>query len=70
MFHQPHNTNSLRDTGHNTMHMVFEGELALKLHVKDVDDILDLKFDSKLTLLVCFYKGVHTLLVCYSLAAP
>ena len=34
--HQPQNTNSLRDTGNNTMHMVFEGELAVKLQAKDV----------------------------------
>ena len=35
-FNQPQNTNSLRDTGNNIMHMVFEGELAVKLHAKDV----------------------------------
>ena len=37
MIHQPQNTNSLRDTGNNTMHMVFDGELAVKLHAKDVE---------------------------------
>ena len=37
MFHQPQNTNSLRDTGNNTTHMVFEGELAVKLHAKVVE---------------------------------
>ena len=31
MFHQPQDTNSLRDTGNNTTHMVFEGELAVTL---------------------------------------
>ena len=36
-FHQPQNTNSLRDTENNTMHMVFEGEICVKLHAKDVD---------------------------------
>ena len=36
-FHLPQNTNSLRDMGNNTTHMVFEGELAVKLHVKDVE---------------------------------
>ena len=36
MFHQAQNTNSLRDTGNNPTHMVFEGELAVKLHAKDV----------------------------------
>ena len=35
-FHQPQNTNSLRDTGDNTTHMVFEGEPAVKLHTKNV----------------------------------
>ena len=37
MFHQPQNTNSLRDTGNNTKHMLFECELAVKLHAKDVE---------------------------------
>ena len=36
-FHQPQNTNSLRDTENNTMHMVFEGELAVKLLAKDFE---------------------------------
>ena len=36
MLHQSQYTNSLRDTRNNTMHMVFEGELAVKLHAKDV----------------------------------
>ena len=36
-FHQPQNTNSPRDTGNNTTHMVFEGELDVKLHSKDVE---------------------------------
>ena len=36
-FHQPQNTNSLRDMGNNTMHMVFEGKLAVKLRAKDVE---------------------------------
>ena len=31
------NTTSLRDTRDNTTHMVFEGELAVKLHAKNVD---------------------------------
>ena len=30
------NTNSLRDTGENTMHMFFEGEPAVKLQAKNV----------------------------------
>ena len=30
MLKQPQNTNSLRDTGDNTNHMVFEGEPAVK----------------------------------------
>ena len=34
--HQPQKTNSLRETGDNTMHMVFEGEPAVKLHTKNV----------------------------------
>ena len=34
--HQPQNTNSLRDPGDNTTHMVFEGESAVKLHAKNV----------------------------------
>ena len=34
MLHQPLNTNSLRD---DTMHMVFEGESAVKLHAKNVE---------------------------------
>ena len=34
--HQPQNTNSLRDTGDNTTHMVFEGEPAINLHAKNV----------------------------------
>ena len=36
MLHQPQNTNSLRDTGDNTTHMVFEGEPAVKLYAKNV----------------------------------
>ena len=36
-FHQPQNINSLKDTGNNTKHMVFEGELAVKLHAIDVE---------------------------------
>ena len=36
MLHQPQNTNSLKDPGDNTMHMVFEGEPAVKLHAKYV----------------------------------
>ena len=35
--HQPQNTNSLRDKGDDTMHMVFEGEPAVKLHTKNVE---------------------------------
>ena len=35
--HQPKNTNSLRDTGNNTTHAVFEGEHAVKLHAKNVE---------------------------------
>ena len=34
--HQPQNTNSLRDTGDNTTHMVFEGQSVVKLHAKNV----------------------------------
>ena len=34
--HQPQNTNSLIDTGDNTVHMVFEAENAVKLHEKNV----------------------------------
>ena len=37
MLHQPQNTLSPRDTGNNTRHMVFEGELAVKLHAKYVE---------------------------------
>ena len=37
MFHQPQNTNSLRDTGNNISHKVLEGEFAVKLHAKDVE---------------------------------
>ena len=37
MFHQPQNTNSLRDTGNNTTYMVFDGELDVKLYAKDVE---------------------------------
>ena len=36
-FHQPQNTNSLRDTGNNTTHTVFQGELAVELHANDVE---------------------------------
>ena len=36
-FHQPQNITSMRYTGYNTMHMVFKGELAVKLHSKDVE---------------------------------
>ena len=35
--HQPQNTNSLRDTGNNTTHMVFEDEPAIKRHTKNVN---------------------------------
>ena len=31
------NTNSLRHESHNTTHMVYEDELAVKLHAKDVE---------------------------------
>ena len=34
--HQPQNTNSSKDTGENTTHMVFKGESAVKLHAKNV----------------------------------
>ena len=34
--HQPQNTNSLRDTGDNTTHIVFEGEPDVKLHLKNI----------------------------------
>ena len=37
MFHQTKKKNYLRDTGNNTTHMVFECELAVKLHAKDVE---------------------------------
>ena len=37
MLHKPQNTNSLRDMRNNTTQVVFEGELALKLHAKDVE---------------------------------
>ena len=37
MFHQPQNTKPLSDTANNTMHMVFDGELTVKLHTKDVE---------------------------------
>ena len=37
MSRQPQNTNYLRDTVNNTTHIVFEGELAVKLHAKDVE---------------------------------
>ena len=33
---QPQNSNSLRDTGDDTMHMVFEGEPAVKFHAMNV----------------------------------
>ena len=36
MVQQLQNTNSLRDTGENTRHMVFKGEPAVKLHAKNV----------------------------------
>ena len=36
-FHQPQNINSMKYTGYNTTHMVFKGELAVKLHSKDVE---------------------------------
>ena len=37
MLHQPQNSNPLIDTGDNTMHMVFVGEPAVKLHVKYIE---------------------------------
>ena len=37
IFRQVQNTNTLRDARNNTTHMVFEGELSVKLHTKDVD---------------------------------
>ena len=36
MLHQPQNTNSLRDMGGNTMHIVFKGDPAVKLLAKNV----------------------------------
>ena len=36
-FHQPKNTNSLTDTVDITIHMVFAGELAVKLYVDDAE---------------------------------
>ena len=35
--HQPQNSNSLRDKRDNTTHMVLEGELAVKLHAKNIE---------------------------------
>ena len=35
--HQHRNTNSLRDAKDNTTHVVFEGELAVKLHTSNVE---------------------------------
>ena len=35
--HHLENTNSLRDARKNTTHIVFEGELAVKLRAKDVE---------------------------------
>ena len=37
MLHQPQNTNSSRDMRDNTIHMVCEGELSVKLHSKNVE---------------------------------
>ena len=37
MLHQLQNTNSLRDTGDDIMHMAFEGEPAVKLHTNNVE---------------------------------
>ena len=37
MFYHPQNTNSLRDMGNNTTHMVFKCALSVKLHAKDVE---------------------------------
>ena len=36
MLHPPQNTNSFKDTGDNTTHMVFEGEPAVKFHANNV----------------------------------
>ena len=36
LIHQPQNANSLRDTGNNITHKVFEGELTVTLRAKDV----------------------------------
>ena len=36
MLCQAQNTNSLRDIGDDTMHMVIKGEPAVKLHTKNV----------------------------------
>ena len=36
-FHQHRNPNSLRDTGNNTTHILFEGKLAVKLHANYVE---------------------------------
>ena len=33
----PQNSNSLKDTGNNSMHIVFKGELAVKLRAKNVE---------------------------------
>ena len=41
--HQPQITNSLRDTRNNFTHMVFECDLSVKLHAKDVDVGLAIK---------------------------
>ena len=35
--HQPQNTNSLRDSGVDTMHMVFEGDHAVYLYTRIVE---------------------------------
>ena len=35
--HQPQNTNSLRDMGANTTHMVFEGEPTVKFNTKKIE---------------------------------
>ena len=35
--HQKQNTNCLRDTSDNTVHMVFEGEHAVKLHAENIE---------------------------------
>ena len=42
MFHQPQSTNSSTDAGNNTAHMVFEGELAVKLLAKAVKVLISL----------------------------